>query len=111
MSRKYTKIEQYKNQILSMKKEGKTQREIAERLGVEKEQIKEWFHRYRRKQSKIEAGLKIRPQGRPRKDSEPRDIVAEQAYEIRRVGGADRKLDKLCYQAKMLPIFPRAAAS
>ena len=26
-------------------------------------------------------------------------------------GGADRKLDKLCYQAKMLPIFPRAAAS
>ena len=85
MSRKYTKIDQYKNQILSMKKEGKTQREIAERLGVEKEQIKEWFHRYRRKQSKIEAGLKIRPQGRPRKDSEPRDIVAEQAYEIRRL--------------------------
>ena len=42
MSRKYTKIDQYKNQILSMKKEGKTQREIAERLGVEKEQIKEW---------------------------------------------------------------------
>ena len=90
MSRKYTKIDQYKNQILSIKKEGKTQREIAERLGVEKEQIKEWFHRYRRKQSrrkqsKIEAGLKIRPQGRPRKDSEPRDIVAEQAYEIRRL--------------------------
>ena len=28
-----------------------------------------------------------------------------------REGGADRKLDKLCYQAKMLPIFPRAAAS
>ena len=78
MSRKYTKIDQYKNQILSIKKEGKTQREIAERLGVEKEQIKEWFHRYRRKQS-------IRPQGRPRKDSEPRDIVAEQAYEIRRL--------------------------
>ena len=90
MSRKYTQIDQYNNKILSMKKEGKTQREIAERLGVEKEQIKEWFHRYRfhryrRKQSKIEAGLKIRPQGRPRKDSEPRDIVAEQAYEIRRL--------------------------
>ena len=45
MSRKYTKIEQYKNQILSMKKEGKTQMEIDERHGVEKEQIKEWFHR------------------------------------------------------------------
>ena len=37
MSRKYTKIEQYRNQILSMKKEGKTQREIAEKFGLEKE--------------------------------------------------------------------------
>ena len=40
MSRKYTKINQYEKQILSMKKEGKTQREIAERLGLEKNQIK-----------------------------------------------------------------------
>ena len=37
MSRKYTKIEQYRNQILSMKKAGKTQREIAEKFGLEKE--------------------------------------------------------------------------
>ena len=40
MSRKYTKIDQYEKQILSMREEGKTHREIAESLGLEKEQIK-----------------------------------------------------------------------
>ena len=85
MSRKYTNIEQYEKQILSMKKEGKTQREIAESLGLEKKQIKEWFKRYRRKQAKTEAGISPRPKGRPRKDAQPRDIVAEQAYEIQRL--------------------------
>ena len=85
MSRKYTKIDEYEKQILTMKKAGKTQREIAESLGLEREQIKEWFRRYRRKQSKIEAVVKIRPKGRPRKDSEPRDIVEEQAYTIQQL--------------------------
>ena len=43
MSRKYTKIDQYEKQILSMREEGKTHREIAESLGLEKEQIKKWL--------------------------------------------------------------------
>ena len=85
MSRKYTKMDGYEKQILTMKKAGKTQREIAGSLGLEREQIKECFRRYRCKQSNIEAGVKIRPKGRPRKDSEPRDIVAEQAYIIQRL--------------------------
>ena len=42
MSRKYTKIDQYEKQILSMREEGKTHREIAESLGLEKEQIKKY---------------------------------------------------------------------
>lgn len=33
MSRKYTNIEQYEKQILSMREEGRTHREIAESLG------------------------------------------------------------------------------
>lgn len=85
MSRKYTKVDRYEKQILSMKIAGKTQREIAESLGLEKEQIKEWFKRYRRKTAKMEAGIHPRPKGRPRKDAQPRDIIAEQAYEIQRL--------------------------
>ena len=35
MSRKYTKIDQYEKQILSMREEGKTHREIAGSLGLD----------------------------------------------------------------------------
>lgn len=63
MSRKYTKIDQYEKQILSMREEGKTHREIAESLGLEKEQIKKWLRRYRIKKEKIEAGIPIRTRG------------------------------------------------
>lgn len=52
MSRKYTKIDQYEKQILSMREEGKTHREIAESLGLKKEQIKKWLRRYRIKKEK-----------------------------------------------------------
>ena len=61
-----------------------TQREVAERLGVrDKYVVKRLMKRERAKQRKREAGITIRPRGRKRKDAEPRDIIAEQAYEIR----------------------------
>ena len=56
MPRKYVKIDVYGKEILELKREGKTNREIAQKLG-----------------------------GRPRKDAQPRDIAAEQAYEINRL--------------------------
>ena len=85
MSRKYTNIEQYEKQILSMREEGRTHREIAERLGLEKEQIKKLLRRYRIKKEKIEAGIPIRARGQRRRKSEEKDIIAEQAYEIQRL--------------------------
>jgi transposase len=85
MPRKYTDIKQYENQIMEMRAAGKTRREIAQALGLEKEQIKGWISRFNREQRKLEAGIKPRPKGRPRKDAEPRAIVAEQAYEIERL--------------------------
>ena len=85
MSRKYAKIDQYEKQILSMREEGKTHREIAESLGLEKEQIKKWLRRYRIKKEKIEAGIPIRTRGQHRKNSEPKNIIAEQVYEIQRL--------------------------
>ncbi|MFR5888451.1 MAG: hypothetical protein ACLUFK_08000 [Oscillospiraceae bacterium] len=35
--------------------------------------------------ARLEAGVIPRPKGRPRKDAAPRDIVAQQAYEIQRL--------------------------
>ena len=38
-----------------------------------------------RRQAKLAAGIQPRPKGRPRKDAAPKNIVAEQAYEIQRL--------------------------
>ena len=81
----YTHIKYLETEILSMKESGKTKREIAEHYGLKTEQVKELLKRYRRRNRKIAAGIVPRPQGRPRTDAAPRNIVTEQAYEIRRL--------------------------
>lgn len=68
MPREYRRIQQYEKQILELKNEGYTKREIGEKLGFSKEQIKDFLHRYKRNQRKLSAGIPIRPKGRPRKD-------------------------------------------
>lgn len=84
--RRYTHVQELLPEIQEMVEEGKTQREIATFLGLkDKEVVRELLKRERRKQKKIVAGNMVRPKGRPRKDAAPRDIVAEQAYEIRRL--------------------------
>lgn len=85
MSRKYVKIDEHGKEILELKREGKTNREIAQKLGVDRKCIRNWVTRFNRQQQKLAAGIKLRPKGRPRKDTQPRDIVAEQAYEIDRL--------------------------
>ena len=85
MSRKYVKIDEHGKQILEMKAQGKTSREIAQMLCVDRECIRNWVFRYNQQQRKMEAGIRPRPKGRPRKDAPPRDIIAEQAYEIQRL--------------------------
>ena len=68
MSRNYRHIKQYEREILELRTKGLTHKAIAERLGFEQKQIKEFFHRYNRNQRKIASGILIKPKGRPRKD-------------------------------------------
>lgn len=84
--RNYTHVQELLPEIETMVREGKTQREIAEHFGLkDKEVVRELLKRERRKQRKLEAGILPRPKGRPRKDAVPRDLAAEQAYEIKRL--------------------------
>ena len=83
--RKYTHIKILEPEIVEMKESGKTKREIAEHFGLTTEQVKELLKRYRRRERKIAAGIMPRPKGRPRRDSLPRNIEAEQSYEINRL--------------------------
>ena len=86
MARRYTQVQELLPEIKAMLTEGRSQREIAEHLGVrDKNVVKDLLKRERRKERKIKAGLKLRPKGRPRKRAESVDIVAEQAYEIKRL--------------------------
>ena len=84
--RNYTHIQALLPEIKAMLAEGKTQREVAEYYGFQDKQVvKRLLERERRKERKLEAGIIPRPKGRPRKDAVPRDIVAEQAYELQRL--------------------------
>ena len=84
--RNYTYVQALLPEIKTMLAEGKTQREVAEYYGFQDKQVvKRLLERERRKERKLEAGIIPRPKGRPRKDAVPRDIVAEQAYELQRL--------------------------
>ena len=84
--RNYTHIQALLPEIKDMLAEGKTQREVAEHYGFrDKQVVKRLLERERRKERNLEAGILPRPKGRPRKDAAPRNIVAEQAYEIHRL--------------------------
>lgn len=84
--RTYTQVQALLPEIQEMIAAGKTQRDIAEHYGFSsKTVVKQLLHRERKKLQKEAAGIVIRPKGRPRKDAPPRDIVAEQQYEINRL--------------------------
>ena len=87
MSRqKYTHVQILLPEIRAMEATGKSKREIAEHFGLrDKYVVKQLLARERRKEKKAEAGILPRPKGRPRKDAPPRDVVAEQTYEINRL--------------------------
>ena len=67
--RAYTHIEQFEPLILSMREAGLTRQEIADELGLTKEQIKKWITRYNHRQSKLCLEIVPKRKGRPRKRS------------------------------------------
>lgn len=84
--RDYTHVQKLLPEIEGMIAAGKTQREVAEHFGFkDKYVVKNLLKRQRDKQRKLAAGIVPRPKGRPRKDARPRDLAAEQAYEIQRL--------------------------
>ena len=66
MPRKYTHIKQYEDEILKLKEEGYSYREIGEKLGFTKDEIRELIKRRNRMSRKIEEGYVPAPKGRPR---------------------------------------------
>lgn len=95
--RNYTHVQRLLPEIEGMPSAGKTQREVSEHFGFKDKYVaKRLLNREREKQRKLAAGNVPGPQGRPRKDTQPRDMAAEQAHEIERLGMENRLLRIFC---------------
>ena len=70
MPRSYQHISKYEKEILELKAQGLTRKEIGAKLGFTKEQVHNLITRYNEKQRKLKAGVAIRAKGRPPKDYE-----------------------------------------
>ena len=68
--RKWARIEIYEPEIIRLRKAGLTRQEIADELGLDKIQIKNWINRYNKRQSVV-CDRAPKPKGRPRKDGQP----------------------------------------
>ena len=68
MPREYRHIKQYEKEIIELRSQGLTQREIGERLGYPQKKIEDFFRSYHRNQKKMSSGIAIKPKGRPRKN-------------------------------------------
>ena len=104
MPREYRHIEQYAKEISELPKQGYSQRQIGERLGFRKEQIKEFVRRQREKDRKIAAGVTIKKKGRPPKDNDvsEQDKLAELRYIINR---KDAKIKQLEMENELMRDF------
>ena len=92
MKRSYRHIQDYEKEILKMREEGKTRREICEKFGFTIKQLKNFITRYNTNQRKLAAGMAIHKKGRPPKDdkytqadksSELRYIIARKEAKIK----------------------------
>ena len=68
MARNYRHIQKYEKEILELKEQGSTLRQIGERLGFSRKQVHNFITRYNEKQRKIDAGFILKKKGRPPKD-------------------------------------------
>ncbi len=86
MARIYQHTQELFEVIKRLQAEGLSQKEIEDHLGLKGNRpVHQLLMREKRKEARISAGIMPRRQGRPRKDSEPRDIIAKQAYEIQQL--------------------------
>ncbi len=109
MARSYRHIQQYEKEILKLKEQGLTHKEIGEQLGFTQKQVKQFLERYRKNKRKIASGIAIKPKGRPRKDGTefPPSVqqlskVAQLQYELAR---KERYIKRLEMETELMRDF------
>ena len=95
MPRSYRNISMYEKEILELKANGKTLREIGEILGFSYEQLHNFISRHNEKQRRLAAGIAIKKKGRPAKDSiaTEEDKLADLCYKLARKDARIKQLE------------------
>ena len=95
MARGYRHMQEYEKEILELRAQGKTGREIREKFGFSKKQYDDFITRYNRRQEKIAAGVAIKKRGRPAKDSvaTEEDKLADLRYKLARKDARIKQLE------------------
>lgn len=104
MPREYRHIKEYEKEILELKSEGLTLREIGEQLGFTYKQLHNFITRYNTNQRKLAAGITLKQKGRPPKDYvvSEQDKVAELKYILAR---KDTKIKALEMENELMRDF------
>ena len=95
MPRGYRNIREYENEILILKAEGKTLREIGMKYGFTYKQADNFIRRYNERQRKLAAGIAIHKKGRPEKDSvvTEEDELSDLRYKLARKEAIIKQLE------------------
>ena len=95
MARGYRHMQEYEKEILELRAQGKTGREIREKFGFSKKQYDNFITRYNRRQEKIVAGVAIKKRGRPAKDSvvTEEDKLTDLRYKLARKDAQIKQLE------------------
>ena len=86
MARSYRHIKEYEHEIIKLRAEGFSGKEISEKLGFSLKQYKNFITRYNNNQKKVSSGISLKRKGRPPKDYavSEQDKVAELKYILAR---------------------------
>ena len=95
MPRGYRHIQNHEKEILELRAQGKTRREICEKFGFSIKQMENFITNYNRRQEKIAAGIAIKKKGRPAKDSivTEEDKLADLRYKLARKDARNKQLE------------------
>ena len=95
MPRSYRHMQDYEKEIMELREQGLTGRQIQEKFGFSKKQYKNFITRYNRRQDKIAAGIALKRKGRPPKEYivSEQDKVAELKYILARKDAKIKSLE------------------
>ena len=104
MLRSYRHMQDYEKEIMELREQGLTGRQIQEKFGFSKKQYKNFITRYNRRQDKIAAGIALKRKGRPPKEYivSEQDKVAELKYILAR---KDAKIKSLEMENELMRDF------